>query len=157
MWQIRELTADLIRSAAECHIASWQESYRGIVPDHVLDAFDIDERAAMWERRLADHPHATQVAVEDGAVIGFATASPHELHALYVRRYRHGSGVADELIGAAIGARPCSLWVFEANPRAQAFYRKHGFVPAGERKIEPFSGAMEIRMVRFNDDDKLEQ
>jgi GNAT superfamily N-acetyltransferase len=155
MWQIRELTADLTHSAAECHIASWQESYRGIVPDHVLAAFDIDERAKMWERRLADFPHATKVAVENGVVIGFATAGPDELNALYVRARRQGSGVADELIDAAIGDRPCSLWVFDANPRAQAFYRKHGFVASGERKVEPFSGAMEIRMVRFTGGDKL--
>ena len=51
----------------------------------------------------------------------------------------HGRGVAPILMDAAVseaagGARGCTaIWlgVWERNPRAQAFYRKHGFVPVG--------------------------
>jgi predicted GNAT family N-acyltransferase len=38
------------------------------------------------------------------------------------------------------------LWVADPNPRAQAFYRKQGFVPDGTSKVE--DGVREIRMVR---------
>ncbi len=38
------------------------------------------------------------------------------------------------------------LWVADPNPRAQAFYRKHGFVPDGTAQVE--NGVREIRMVR---------
>ena len=37
-----------------------------------------------------------------------------------------------------------ALWVADPNPRAQAFYRKHGFVADGTAQVE----AREIRMVR---------
>jgi predicted GNAT family N-acyltransferase len=39
-----------------------------------------------------------------------------------------------------------ALWVADPNPRAQAFYRKHGFVADGSAQVE--DGVREIRMVR---------
>ena len=39
-----------------------------------------------------------------------------------------------------------ALWVADPNPRAQAFYRKHGFVADGTAQVE--DGVREIRMVR---------
>ncbi|NKY26364.1 GNAT family N-acetyltransferase [Nocardia gamkensis] len=157
-WRVRPLAAEYVHSLAECHIACWREAYRGLVPVHVLDAFDIERRAELGERDRVRYPGRTHVAVVEDLVIGFSSAGPPddadavtplELHALYVRSRWHGSGVADDLIRAALDpAAPCSLWVFERNARAQAFYRKHGFVLDGTRKVEPFTAAMEVRMVR---------
>ncbi|WP_330229317.1 GNAT family N-acetyltransferase [Nocardia sp. NBC_00508] len=157
-WRILPLAAEHTRSLAECHIACWREAYRDLVPAHVLDAFDTERRAQQWERDRVRHPGRTQVAMVDDVVIGFASAgrsrdpqpvTPFELHALYVRMPWHGSGVADDLIRAALDpAAACSLWVFERNPRAQAFYRRHGFVLDGARKVEAFTSAIEVRMVR---------
>ena len=39
-----------------------------------------------------------------------------------------------------------ALWVADPNPRAQAFYRKHGFIADGAAQVE--GGVREIRMVR---------
>ena len=39
-----------------------------------------------------------------------------------------------------------ALWVADPNPRAQAFYRKHGFVADGTAQFE--GAVREIRMVR---------
>ena len=39
-----------------------------------------------------------------------------------------------------------ALWVADPNPRAQAFYRKHGFVADGTAQVE--DGVREVRMVR---------
>jgi hypothetical protein len=39
-----------------------------------------------------------------------------------------------------------ALWVADPNPRAQAFYRKHGFVADGTAQVD--GGVREIRMVR---------
>jgi hypothetical protein len=38
------------------------------------------------------------------------------------------------------------LWVADPNPRAQAFYLKHGFVADGTAQVQ--GGVREIRMVR---------
>ncbi|MEV0293027.1 GNAT family N-acetyltransferase [Nocardia sp. NPDC050710] len=157
-WRIERLAAEYTRGLAECHIACWREAYRGLVPDHVLDAFDIERRADQWERNRVRYPDSTHVAIADGTVIGFASAgAPHdespvaavELNALYVRSPWYGSGVADDLIRAALSSEESvSLWVFDENPRAKAFYRKHGFELDGARKIEEFTPALMVRMVR---------
>ena len=63
--------------------------------------------------------------------------SPLELWRLYVDHEWHGHGVAAALMKAVVegalndGAGTLWLGVWERNPRAQAFYRKHGFEPVG--------------------------
>lgn len=157
-WLIAPLAAEHTRGLAECHIECWREAYRGLVPDHILAAFDVDHRADQWERRRLRYPSATHLGLVDDKVIGFASAGPArdpdpatavELHAIYVRTAWHGTGIADELIRTAIDPEiPCHLWVFEENPRAHAFYRRHGFVLDGARRIEAFAPITEVRMVR---------
>jgi GNAT superfamily N-acetyltransferase len=157
-WRIAPLTTEYVHSLAECHIACWREAYRGLVPDHILDAFEVERRAEQWERIRVRNPGSVYVALVDDEVIGFSCASPSrdespvtptELNALYVRAAWYGTGVAHDLIRAAVPPDiPCSLWVFEKNPRAQTFYRKHGFELDGTSRIEAFTPAVEVRMVR---------
>ena len=60
-------------------------------------------------------------------------------------RPRHGCGAA--LLQAVVDpGESVVLWVADPNPRAQAFYRKHGFVADGTAQVE--GGVREIRMVR---------
>ncbi|MEV0710804.1 GNAT family N-acetyltransferase [Nocardia aurea] len=164
-WRIEPLTAEHTYGLAECHICCWREAYDDLVPRHVLDAFDVDRRAAQWERMRVKYPHGTHIALSGDTVIGFASvgapkdtpaASELELTALYVRASWYGTGVADDLIGIALpDDLRCSLWVFDENPRAQAFYRRHGFVFDGARKIEDFTPALMVRMVRAPGRDDL--
>ncbi len=53
------------------------------------------------------------------------------------RRCWRPSSIPEESVG---------LWVADPNPRAQAFYRKHGFVADGA--VQVADGVREIRMVR---------
>ncbi|UFS96448.1 GNAT family N-acetyltransferase [Nocardia huaxiensis] len=157
-WQVVPLAAGHTRSLAECHIACWREAYQGLVPQHVLDAFDLDQRAAAWEKNRLAHPDETVVAVIDGAVAGFANAGPdldesadvqRQIRAMYVRSAWYGTGLAHALMRAVLTRdADTSLWVFEENPRARAFYRKFGFELDGQRRVEAFTPAMEVRMVR---------
>lgn len=155
-WRIEELTARQVRGLAECHIACWREAYRGIVPDHVLDAFEVERRAEQLERFRVAHPHDTVVALHGDEVIGFARAAAEDdaaaeriLYALYVRAAWYGKGVAHDLMRAVlVPEKSHYLWVFEANPRAQRFYRKYGFELDGGRQTEAFTVAQQLRMVR---------
>ena len=169
-WRIVPLAAERTRGLAECHIACWREAYRGLIPDHVLNAFDIDHRARQWERIRAQDPEPVLLALDQETVIGFAGAGPsrddppvaaRELRAMYVRAAWYGTGLADDLMRATIPGisrsakeRPGallpthSLWVFEENPRAQAFYRAYGFELDGTRRAERFSPTAEVRMIR---------
>lgn len=146
-------------AGAACHIACWREAYADIVDPAVLAerTSDLAGRTERWHQMTAA-PQPRWLAVTDGdEVVGFSAAGPGrdddidiplELYAIYVRVAHQGTGTADRLIGAAIGSAPACLWVFEANPRAQAFYARHGFVADGFRKIDPYFERPEIRMVR---------
>ena len=70
-----------------------------------------------------------------------------QLYVLYVYAADHGTGAGRALLEAVIdSAEAVALWVADPNPRAQAFYRKHGFVADGAAQVE--GGVREIRMVR---------
>ena len=93
----------------------------------------------------------------DGGIVGFASAGPTrdedaptewELYSINVMAAHHGSGVASQLIAAALARRPATLWVIRDNARADAFYRSHGFRVEGASQIHEGTGASEIRMIR---------
>lgn len=93
----------------------------------------------------------------EGEIVGFASAGPTrdqdaptqwELYSINVPAAHQGSGVASQLIVAALAQRPATLWVIRGNARAGAFYRSHGFRVEGATKIHEGTGASEIRMIR---------
>ncbi|MEU0544530.1 GNAT family N-acetyltransferase [Nocardia sp. NPDC005978] len=162
-WRVVPLGPEHVDSLAECHIACWREAYRELVPAHVLAAFDVRRGAARWERTRAAGILRIMVAVHTDpvhgdTVIGFASTGPardespvaaHELSAMYVRARWYGTGVSHDLMRAVLAEDADTyLWVFEENPRALAFYRTCGFRLDGERRVEAFTPAIEVRMVR---------
>jgi diamine N-acetyltransferase len=64
--------------------------------------------------------------------------APGEIQRLYVADQWHGKGIAQELMRACLeelmrhGSDAVWLGVWEHNPRAIAFYKKIGFVEAGD-------------------------
>lgn len=152
-------------AGAWCHLRCWQEAYGEVVdPARLAEKTgDPEQRAERWAsaieagvvRWLAINPDPD--AIVQDRVIGFASPGPSrdedaptplELYAIYVREKWWGSGLGGRLMEVAIGKEPASLWVFEANERARAFYRKQGFVEDGAIVDEPYFGVPEIRMVR---------
>ena len=128
--------------------------------DEILDdpSF-VSRRERLWTAALSDERYAkNRVAVAEhcGQIVGIAMAGPPtvgdsslaaHLYVLYLLDAHHGSGAAAELLDAVIGpTESASLWVADPNPRAQAFYRKHGFRPDGTDRFE--DGVREIRMSR---------
>jgi ribosomal protein S18 acetylase RimI-like enzyme len=96
------------------------------------------------------------VAERDGELVGIAMSGPpldapaawaRQLYVLYVNAADHGTGAGPALLEAVVDPEEsAALWVADPNPRAQAFYRKHGFVADGTAQVE--DGVREIRMVR---------
>jgi GNAT superfamily N-acetyltransferase len=156
---IRVARVEDAAAAAACHAACWREAYAQIVDPVVLAerTSDLAERTRRWRRRLEEGAHRWLALVPDDVVVGFAARGPGrdddidldcELEAIYVRQAYWGSGLADRLLEVTIGDDPAYLWVFEANERARGFYARHGFVPDGTAKHDPFFDRNEIRMVR---------
>ncbi|MBO0856248.1 MAG: GNAT family N-acetyltransferase [Nocardia sp.] len=161
-WDIRAARPADAPDVAVCHIESWRGAYRGLVPEHVLDSFEVSRAGSYWARVIDAQQTTLFLAVDPAAgsgsrVLGFAHTGPardvpriadRELYALYVRSDWHGTGMAADLMREILLPDvDTALWVFEENPRAKNFYRKFGFAADGARRREPISMASEIRMI----------
>ena len=126
---------------------AFEATYRGIVPDPVLDEW-IASGTASWrealEGREPDSPSRAWVAEGDGSVIGYATTSPGranwlpppdgagELTNLYLDPEVIGTGVGRLLYEHAVddlrerGFEPLVVWAFRDNHRARRFYEARG-------------------------------
>ena len=153
----RAVVADAPGMAA-VHVESWRETYRGLLADEVLDDPEfVTRRERYWSTVIpeaADGSSAIAVAERGGQIVGIASVGAPadtdavweaEVFVIYVLASEYGSGAGGLLLGETLGSRSASLWVADPNPRAQAFYRKHGFIADGQTKNE---GVPAIRMVR---------
>jgi ribosomal protein S18 acetylase RimI-like enzyme len=152
---IRRAGAPDAEAIARVHVAAWRETYRGIVPDAVLAALSVEQRAAGWRAALAAHrpDAAVFVAEERDAVVGFAAGGPRrgaefgavgEVYAIYVLRRAQRRGVGGSLLGALAaflagrGIGSLGLWVARDNLPARAFYAARGAAETGARVlVEP--------------------
>ena len=157
---VRPARVDDAAHMARVHGQCWQETYRGLMSDAVLDdPALLAARERFWTTALSDERwrgYDVAVAERDGELVGIAMSGPpsevgaawaRQLYVLYVRAADHGTGAGSALLEAVVPVQePVALWVADPNPRAQAFYRKHGFVADGTTQVE--DGVREIRMVR---------
>ncbi len=106
--------------------------------------------ADMQAAEIARDDLVTLVADVAGTLVAYAQlrlaaapacvpgARPGEIQRFYVDRPWHGQGIAHTLMAACLQAlteQGCdTVWlgVWEHNPRAIAFYRRHGFTEVGE-------------------------
>lgn len=123
---------------AALHARSWQETYRGIMPDDFLDDDVADERLAVWQERFTETPANCRIIVAEVGeeLAGFACVFTNDesvygalLDNLHVASQFKGRGVGRELIRQAAEwvqhQRPKSrfhLWVYDQNHAARAFY-----------------------------------
>ena len=145
---------------ARVNVRCWQETYRGLMSDAVLDGPGfLSARERFWTAALTDERYrenGVAVAERDGELVGIAMSGPpldaaaaeaRQLYVLYVYAAHHGTGVGPALLEAVVDPEESvALWVADPNPRAQAFYRKRGFGADGTAQVD--NGVREIRMVR---------
>jgi predicted GNAT family N-acyltransferase len=157
---VRPARVEDVAQMARVNVRCWQETYRGLMSDAVLDdpGF-LPARERFWTAALTDERYRENrvaVAERDGELVGIAmsgppldaaAAWPRQLYVLYVHAADHGTDAGPSLLEAVLDPEEsAALWVADPNPRAQAFYSKHGFVADGTAQVE--DGVREIRMVR---------
>ena len=149
-------TLDDAQSLAGMHIASWRETYAGVLPDKMLSSLTVEARAAAWAKIMREPvtEHSTQIylAEHQGMIIGFGSCCAQRTHslkdkgysgefsAIYVLQAFQGQGVGGcllgkmslDLLGRGFGA--AALWVLRDNPTARQFYKHHGGKVIAERE-----------------------
>ncbi|MEJ0068122.1 MAG: GNAT family N-acetyltransferase [Pseudomonadota bacterium] len=161
---IRAAAAEDADAIAALHVASWRDSFRGMIPDAVLDGPMLDERLPMWRQTLSAMPAGRFVLVatepnEDGTtrIDGFASGGRRrgrdranlpfeaEIYTLYIAAARRGQNLGCRLM-ASMGVRlqlfghaSVMLWTLQANTAGRAFYEGLGGRPVGQRE-EWFAG-----------------
>ncbi|MDN5754748.1 MAG: GNAT family N-acetyltransferase [Arthrobacter sp.] len=162
-YTIRKATTEDIAGTLAMKLAAWRETYADQRPESFFEAEEARREAQIdwWTRGLAAGADLWIATAPDGRVVGCAGGAPvhdedaptgavAELQMLYVLAEAHGTGLGAGLMRATIGNLPAVVWILEHNPRAQAFYRKHGFDFDGARELlaDEWAGLDEVRMVR---------
>jgi len=145
--------ADVTRIAA-FHARSWQETYRGIMPDEFLDDEVEEERLEVWQERFVEQVPNRQIILAEAGnqLAGFACVVVGEdavygalLDNLHVASTYKGRGIGKSLIKRAAEwvkqqdeGSPFYLWVYEQNYAARAFYDRLG--AANQERIRGDNG-----------------
>ena len=136
---LRDATAADAEALSRLHRAS----RFGAMP-RLPELHDAHQTAA-WMRETVIARLTVRVATLAGAPAGYLALDGDLLDQLYVAPECQGVGVGTALLDEARRLRPngFTLWVFQRNARARAFYDRHGLVPveetdgAGNEEHEP--------------------
>jgi ribosomal protein S18 acetylase RimI-like enzyme len=108
---------------ADVYLASFHATY-----DFSLAHSDDDVRR--WIREVLIPAGGTWVALDGRRVVAMLTVSEADLDQLYVAPDQLGRGIGRRLVEHAKELSPAglTLYTFQVNARARAFYERNGFV-----------------------------
>jgi GNAT superfamily N-acetyltransferase len=148
--QLRVATVADALGIARVHVDSWRTTYRGLLPDDLLDNLSYESRAEGWERFIArgNFSDLSYVAEEEGEIVGFVHGGPvrefpgeytGEIYAIYLLASQHGKGTGRALFEQAAtglaerGFNNFMLWVLDGNP-TRGFYEHMGGVELAQKQ-----------------------
>ncbi len=169
-WSMSSLTIRQARKAdarevAHVHVDTWRTTYRGLMPDSVLEGLSYERSQAKWESFMEqsdrvllvagvpynDETEAAPYRQSEGRVVGFAAAGPAmgtassardgEVYAIYVLKRYQGQGIGRMLLEAAagylygLGREAMIVRVLSENPY-RAFYERLGATPVRTEELE---------------------
>lgn len=138
----RAVPQDALR-IAEVRVQSWQDTYKGLIPDSYLSAMRVETSALMWERVLeaASDAACTYVLEVNGEICGFASGITlaeskegfdAELTGVYVLPQVQRNGVGRRLVNkvaatlAQAGATNLLVWVLAEHRAGRDFFEAIG-------------------------------
>lgn len=134
---------------------AWGETYRGLIPDEVLDGRSLER----WTEMAKVRPDGKRIAYIEGETAGIVAFLPSsrefcthrdssEIVALYVLKRFQRRGVGKALLQRALrelNAERVTLFVLKGNENAVGFYKRMGFGFTGKELNE--GGMTELEMV----------
>jgi len=146
-----------VDAMAYVHVTSWQQTYKGLLDDHVIDKFDLENRKKMWINFLQkDCTSIAYVARASEKTVAIAssheTADYVELLTLYVLSEFQLKGIGKSLFqqvenDAAEKGKRLIAWVLKGN-KATSFYEKMGLKPI--KCEEKNLGSSKVEEVMFS-------
>ena len=137
--------ADLAR-IAEIEVFNYRLNF---YPIFRSDAFYFDEMTVPNLMPLRADFIPDILVYDDGVVKGFLHYGGDEVRRLYVEPVLQGQGIGAALLEYAIREKHVTrLWALEKNPRAIAFYQRHGFRVTEERRLEEGTEEYLVRLIR---------
>lgn len=162
--RMRAATPDDAVSIASVHVASWRETYTGLMPDALLAEQSVETRTSMWTEVFCNRElfNCSEIFVVQDAdrIIAFGSCGPQrdrtlaeggfdgEIGGLYVMQSHQKRGLGRLLMTAMsevlsdLGYTGAGLWVLRENRPARAFYKGLGGKVVGEKRDERFKGAL---------------
>lgn len=154
---IRNAQIEDSRAIAEVHVASWQHTYIGQVPDEYLAGLSVAVREAAWRESFEKEGHRILLAEDGDLTAGFVSLGPSrdddadpktvgEVYAIYLRPENQGRGLGAELWQKAVdllrasGCAELTVWVLDTNSPARRFYEGRGCFLDGESKKSSIGG-----------------
>lgn len=152
---IRNAVEEDAEPLAKVHIQAWRETYRGIMPDQILDDVSVKQRTLGFRQRIRTTSHNRSclvIAVCKDELVGFASSGPTreqilgtdgEIYAINLLNDAKHKGIGRQLMHktathlADQNFQSAGLWVLEANLPAVSFYNTLAGTPGTsiEREI----------------------
>ncbi len=153
----RTATLDDIDGIVAVHTASREATYRGRLPDDMMDYESVEDRRSRWLDRLTSNQvqAVTWIGELDSRIVGLCHASvattdqtepSWHVHLLYIAPGFQGLGVGRALLErtaatiAAAGVMRLTLDVFGFNQEAIRFYEHLGWVRVKTVEDMPIPG-----------------
>lgn len=147
---IRKGTKADAENIAHVHVKSWQTTYKGILPDTVLDNLSYMQRTMQWTQ-IMESGNVYVAEDSKGDIIGFSNGGRErtgkypefmgELYAIYILEAYQQKGVGRKLLWPVFeelevnGMHSMLVWVIDGNP-AENFYKAIGGIFLDKEDIE---------------------
>lgn len=152
---IRSAELKDVNEIAMIHVETWKKSYRGILPQQLLDSLILEDKIKKWQLWLNDESESKHfiVGCVDDIIMGFGSFcvlgdNIGEVEMLYVHPDAQGKHLGKNIMDQGLnflrkaGCSKAILWVLRDNKKAQGFYEHNGWVKNTASKIKEKNGFM---------------